>query len=128
MTLSSQLPANANASRRAFIGHEGSAPARGKMNYDGYFSGFRGFAEGVRYLPTYRAISLAMASRTALPEGSVFLPTYVRSRDPPPARDGRFSMCVRRVPLPPSDPPPARNGGLTLGAREGDPLTLPSKC
>lgn len=47
MTLSSQLPANANASRRAFIGHEGSAPARGKMNYDGYFSGFRGFAGGV---------------------------------------------------------------------------------
>lgn len=48
MTLSSQLPANANASRLAFIGHEGSAPrARGKMNYDGYFSGFRGFAGGV---------------------------------------------------------------------------------
>ena len=48
MTPSSQLPANANASRRAFIGHEGSAPrARGKMNYDGYFSGFRGFAGGV---------------------------------------------------------------------------------
>jgi hypothetical protein len=49
MTLSSQLPANANASRRAFIGHEGSAPARGKMNYDGYFSGFRGFAGGVTF-------------------------------------------------------------------------------
>ena len=48
MTLSSQLPANANASRLAFIGHEGSAPrARGKMNYDGYFSGFRVGLQGV---------------------------------------------------------------------------------
>lgn len=55
MTPSSQLPANANASRRAFIGHEGSAPARGKMNYDGYFSGFRGFAGGVSSCPLQRA-------------------------------------------------------------------------
>ena len=94
MTPSSQLPANANASRRAFIGHEGSAPrARGKMNYDGYFSGFRGFAGGVSF--------------------DVLLLSRIVRRSP------RLFVRCPRSPLPPT-PPRARwrNGKAMREPRE----------